>query len=158
MGRAFAATDERVLGASGAIVSDVILSMLKLDPREFHGLVVQSGEIGEALSKIWLEHCPPLAVSPANRAASVHPAPDSVTLLDLSRAFDDLASTGNFERKKAILHALYSRCVDPREAAYLSKIIFAEPRTGVREGVLHYAIAEAFARDGLAVQRAQLLV
>ena len=52
-GRAFASTDERVLGASGAIVSDVVLDLLKLDGREYHELVVRSGEIGEAISKVW---------------------------------------------------------------------------------------------------------
>src|SRR5256885_889014 len=51
-GRAFAATDERVLGVSGAIVSDVILAMFKLDPRAYYDLVVRAGEIGEALATI----------------------------------------------------------------------------------------------------------
>src|SRR5689334_19420800 len=43
-GRAFAATDERVLGVSGAIVSDVILTMTKIDPGEYQTLVVRNGE------------------------------------------------------------------------------------------------------------------
>src|SRR3954452_13824118 len=57
-GRAFAATDERVLGVSGAIVSDVILAMTKLDPGEYHALVVRNGEIGEALAIIWSRKTP----------------------------------------------------------------------------------------------------
>jgi DNA ligase-1 len=151
-GRAFAGTDERVLGASGAIVSDVVLALLKLDGREYHDLVVRAGEIGEAISKVWSRLTQTASAAAPPRDAS------ALTLQEISRAFDDLASTGNQERKREILRGLYWRCVDGREAAYLSKIIFSEPRTGVREGVLHYAIAEAFGRDGAAVNRAQLLL
>jgi DNA ligase-1 len=150
-GRTFAATDERVTAVGGAIVSDVILRLLRVDPREYHDVVVASGEIGEALSKLWSRSDAdgrPLAVSRT----------EPVTLHDLCRAFEDLASTGNVQRKSEILTQIFSRCADPREAAYLAKIVFGDLRTGVQEGVLHYAIAEAFGRDGKAVQRAQLLV
>jgi DNA ligase-1 len=81
-----------------------------------------------------------------------------LTLHDLCRAFEDLASTGNVQRKGETLTDIFQRCTDPREAAYFAKIIFGDLRTGVQEGVLHYAIAEAFGREGKAVQRAQLLV
>ena len=150
-GRTFAATDERVTAVGGAIVSDVILRLLRVDPQEYYDTVVASGEIGEALSKLWSRDdagSRPLAVSRT----------DPLTLHDLCRTFEDLASTGNVQRKSEILTEIFSRCAEPREAAYLAKIIFGDLRTGVQEGVLHYAIAEAFARDGKAVQRAQLLV
>src|SRR6476660_8928534 len=52
-GRTFAATDERVLAVGWAIVTDVVLLSLKIDPKEYHDLVVKSGEIGEALSRVW---------------------------------------------------------------------------------------------------------
>src|SRR5258706_14218384 len=52
-GRAFSSTDERVLSVGGAIVSDVILSILNLDPQEFWRLVVKNGEGGEALAQVW---------------------------------------------------------------------------------------------------------
>ncbi|MEA2711603.1 MAG: ligase 1 [Phycisphaerales bacterium] len=145
-GRTFAGTDERVLAVGGAIVSDVILRLLRVDPQEYHDVVVASGEIGEALSKLW-DRRPPLV-----------PSRQSLTLHDLCSAFEQLAVTGNVQRKSEILTDRFSRCVDPREAAYLAKIIFGDLRTGVQEGVLHYAIAEAFARDGKDVQRAQLLI
>src|SRR5688572_14684308 len=49
-GRTFAATDERVTAVGGAIVSDVILRLLRVNPQEYYDTVVASGEIGEALS------------------------------------------------------------------------------------------------------------
>ena len=148
-GRCFAATDERVLGASGAIVSDAVLAILKVDPNEFWTHVVKKGEVGEALADFW-DRRPPLAVSQNHM--------DALTLRALADCFDELASTGNQQRKREVVRDLFERCADGREAAYLAKIIFSDLRTGVRDGVLLPAIAEAYGRDGSAVRRAQLLV
>jgi DNA ligase-1 len=148
-GRHFAGTDERVIGVGGAIVSDVILALLKLDPDHFHDVVVKSGEIGDALSRLW--------PSPATESPAAPPRVP-LTLTNIAQAFEDLSSTGNYDRKRGILLELFSRCAQAREATYLAKIIFGDLRTGVQEGVLHYAIAEAFEKDGKQVQRAQLLV
>ena len=144
-GRAFASTDERVLGASGAIINEVVLSLLPVDPSDYYRLTVESGEIGEALSRVW-DAKPPAAKS------------QFLTLRDLSQAFDDLAQTGNFENKKRIVGDLFSRCNQPREATYLAKIIFSDLRTGAREGVLQAAVAQAFEKPLREIQRAQLLL
>ncbi|HEV2295929.1 MAG TPA: ATP-dependent DNA ligase [Tepidisphaeraceae bacterium] len=165
-GRSFAATDERVTSVGGAIVSDVVLAVLKLDPNMFWDTVVKSGEIGEALSKLWDLTCgtgEPRGSDASNvqchsQRQAVRATRQPLTLRELSDGFEGLASTGNLERKRQVLFELFSRCADPREAAYLAKIIFGDMRTGVQEGLLHYAIAEAFARDGKLVQRGQLLV
>ena len=148
-GRSFAATDERVLGASGAIVSDAVLAVLKVDPDEFWAHVVKKGEVGEALADFW-DRRPSLAVPQTHM--------DSLTLRAVADCFDELASTGNQQRKREIVRDLFERCADGREAAYLAKIIFSDLRTGVRDGVLMPAIAEAYGRDADAVRRAQLLV
>jgi DNA ligase 1 len=150
IGRPFPATDERTLNVGGAIVSDVILSILKIDPHKFHELIVRSGEIGEALATAW----------PANsRAAGSRAAPPPVlSLADIAQAFDDLSATGNIAEKKSILQDLFTRCTHPREAAYLAKIIFGDLRTGVQDGVLQAAIAVAFEKQLADIQSCQLLV
>ena len=161
-GRPFAASDERVLNVGWSKVSKVVLEMLRLDPREYHDLIVRSGEIGEALSQVW----------PRQKEDS--PAIEPLTLQFIAQRFDELAATGNTQTKREILHDLFIRCIDPREAAYLAKIIFREMRSGAREGVIQAAIAQAFGQPpeprtesnssrpdlpGLAaVQRCQLLV
>jgi DNA ligase-1 len=144
-GRTFSATDERVTAVGGAIVSEVILQLIPVDPQTYYDTTVSSGEIGEALSKLW-------HLRPSRERG------EPLTLHDLCGAFEALASTGNVQRKGETLADVFSRCVEPREAAYLAKIIFGDLRTGVQEGVLHYAIARGFERDDKAVQRAQLLV
>jgi DNA ligase-1 len=142
-GRAFPANDERVLGVSGAIVSDVLVNLLQIDPAQFHALAIRSGEIGEALSAIWP---PPAEALP------------TLTLKTIESAFLDLSQTGNIENKKQILRDLFRQCATGRESAYLAKIIFSDLRTGIKEGVLQGAIAEAFGKTTAQIQRCDLLV
>jgi DNA ligase-1 len=142
-GRPFAASDERVLNVGWSAVCDVVLSLLQLDPGEFHDLVVRSGEIGEALAEVW----------PDSRDTG-----EALTLGEISTSFDDLASGGGTGRKREILRQLFSRCTHPREAAYIAKIVFREMRSGVREGVLQAAISQAFDKSLSGIQRCQLLV
>jgi len=142
----------RVLSVGWSLVSTAVLDLLKLDLRTYHDLVVSSGEIGEALARAW--------TLSANGSPATLPRGERspLTLHHLARSFDDLADTGNQERKREILRDLYARCADPREAAYLSKILFREMRTGVQEGLLVHAIAQAFERPLASVQRCQLLI
>jgi DNA ligase-1 len=143
-GRAFAATDERVLNVGGSLVSDVVLSsVLKMDPAPYWEQVTRSGEIGNALSELWPQ-----------RDDGAAP----LTLQEMADAFDDLAATGAWDNKHEILRNLFARCAQKREAAYLAKVIFGDLRTGVQEGVLQAAVAQAFDKPLPAIQRCQLLV
>src|SRR5207237_3662672 len=89
---------------------------------------------------------------------SVPRANGPLTLQEMADAFDDLARTGVMQRKREILRRLFTRCIHPREAAYLTKIIFGDMRTGVQEGVLQAAVAQAFEKPLSKMQRTQLLV
>src|SRR3954452_818496 len=90
-GRAFPSTDERVLSVGGAIVWDVLLQILPIDYEELRRLTISHGEIGEALSKVWPEK----------------PIDPPLLLKDLAKAFDQLAATGNQNRKREILFGLF---------------------------------------------------
>ncbi|HEV8606995.1 MAG TPA: ATP-dependent DNA ligase [Tepidisphaeraceae bacterium] len=157
-GRTFSETDERNLSVGGAIVSDVIFSILKLDPQQFWPLVVKSGEVGEALAQVWPTEGVGCA---AEDPATMLPAPQidgQLTLRQMADAFDNLARTGVLQRKRELLRRLFTRCIHPREAAYLTKIIFGDMRTGVQGGVLQAAIAQAFDKPLSKIQRTQLLI
>ena len=151
-GRPFPTTAERNLNVGGATVGDVAVALLRLDPREYHDLVVKSGEVGEALSKVWDR------LARQQRTPAGPPGEPPLTLEDVSVAFDALSNTGNVERKKAVLHDVFARCTERREAAYLAKVIFGDLRTGVQEGVLEAAVAAAFDQPLPAVRRALLMV
>jgi DNA ligase-1 len=144
-GRAFAATDERVIGVSSATVRDVLSGMFGIDPIDWRARTVRNGEVGEAMAELWGE-----------RADAVDPG-EGLTLGDLQETFDALARVGQPEMKRDLLRDLFARLRAPREAAYAGKIIFGDLRTGVREGVLQSAVAEAFGREADAVRRAVLL-
>ena len=151
-GRAFASTDERVLGISGATVSAVVLDMFELDQGEWYRRLTSSGEFGEALAGLWGER-----IDPSNPARVDQHRPP-LTLGDLQQTWDELAAVGQQDAKRGIVRSLLRRIRSGREAAYIGKIIFSDLRTGVREGVLHAAIAEAFDRDPEPLRRAILLV
>jgi DNA ligase-1 len=140
-GRAFPATDERVLAVGGAILWGVLMETVPVGHEEFRRLTIASGEIGEALSKVW----PAKAVD------------RPLTLKDLAEAFEQLAATGVQDRKRAILRRLFDRCGTPREATYLAKIMLRDMRSGAQEGVLQAAVAQAFGRKTAEVQKCQLL-
>lgn len=141
-GRAFAASDERVLAVGGALVWDVLLRILPVDSAELRRLAIASGEIGEAISKVWVEKT----------------VERRLTLGELAEAFSDLAITGAQESKREILFDLFSRCATGREASYLTKIIFGDMRSGAAEGVLQAAVALAFDKKLPQIQRCQMLV
>ena len=144
-GRAFAATDERVLGVSSAAVRDAIAVMFGLDAGDWHARTVKNGEVGEAMAELWAERIQPGGGDP-------------LTLAALQETFDALASVGQQETKRDLLRDLFARLRTPREAAYAGKIVFGDLRTGAREGVIQAAVAEAFGREFDAVRRATLLV
>ncbi len=144
-GHPFAATDERTTGVSGATFAAAVTARFALDPADWRARSVKHGEAGEALADLFAEKQP-------------DPAGEPLALADLADVFDALAETGNFEAKRSILRAALDRLRTPREAAYLAKILFGDLRTGVREGALQAAVADAFGRDLAAVQRAHLLV
>jgi len=124
-----------------------LLGLLRIDGGEFYELVLKSGEIGEAIAKVW-----------GGKDTGGPPVPQPLTLREVAEGFDALADTGVVEEKKSILRRLFGRCAEGREAAYVAKIIFRDMRTGVQEGVLRAAVAEAFGKKLTEVQRCQLLV
>ena len=141
--RSFSNTDERTLGTSGRIVSDVVIDLLKLDPADLRTSSIRHGELGSAVAEAW----------PGNVVGD----DAGITLNDLNDAFARIADTTQPARKKPIIRDLFSRCVLPAEAAYIVRFITGDLRTGVREGVLQASLAQAFNVALNDVLRAQLL-
>jgi DNA ligase-1 len=144
-GRPFSARDERVLGVSSRIVGDVVRDLLNVDAATLRTVSIRRGELGEAVGELW-----PRVLTRENTSPALN-------LSDLTTAFDALAATTQPAAKKPIIRDLLARCVTDREACYLCKIILSDLRTGVREGVLQAAVAEAFGIELKEVLRTQLL-
>lgn len=142
-GKAFPTTDERVLGVSSAILTEVILDLLPVDRSSLRQRVIHQGEIGRSLIDLW----------PVNPNNSSH-----LTLTDLEQTFETLADRTRPSDKKPVLENLFRQCVQPLEACYLTKIILSDMRTGIKEGVLQAAVAQAFDYSLSDILQAQLLL
>lgn len=142
-GKAFPTTDERVLGVSSAILTEVILDLLSVDRLTLRQRVIHQGEIGKALVDIW-------PVDPNDSSC--------LTLAELEQAFKTLADLTRPAAKKPVLTNLFRKCVHPLEACYLTKIILSDMRTGIKEGVLQSAVAQAFGYSFPEILQAQLLL
>lgn len=149
-GQAFPSTDERTPGASGAIAWAAVLATWPLDAGTLRAESIRAGEMGEAVATLVAPLLP--GGAPAGAGGG------GLTLADLSRAFEALAATGSQDGKRRILINLFSAVRHPREAVYALKILFSDLRTGVKEGVLQAAVAEAFGTTTAAVQQAQFLI
>lgn len=139
-GRVFSRTDERVLNVSGARLLEVVLPLIQLDYARFRPVAIRRGEIGEALAELW----------PASHGLRR----ESVTLAHVESLLHAVA----LDKSLDPLRELFRKLDSPREVAYVCKIILSDMRTGVREGLLIAAVAEAFSRDEDAVRRALMLV
>jgi DNA ligase-1 len=145
-GKAFGATDDRVLGISSAAFRDVIVEMYDVTPDDWRARVVKNGETGEGLASLWKDKGPP------------ETGEETLTLGDLREAFDAFATVTQNQTKRDLLRDLLVRCTEPRTVAYVGKIIGGDLRSGAREGVLQAAVAEAFEAEANKVRRATLLV
>lgn len=149
-GRAFASTDDRVLNVGSSVVGDAVLAILDLSPTDLRKLSIASGEIGEAIGKVWETRRRSTAAVPA--------AAEPLTLRFVATAFAEIARLSVRQNKVAAVYELLRLARTGREAAYLGKIIFGDLRTGVQEGVLQSAIAATFDVPLTKIQRTQLLV
>jgi len=175
-GRPFGWTDERILAVGSSIVWSVVLRLLPISSDQLRTQTIASGELGAALTPLWHLKKPvgwaPPTVRADNAAGANFSTPDphadafqhsafniqhSLSLADLDTAFTALAATGNQEAKREILFDLFARCDDPREATYLAKVIAGDLRTGIQDGLLQAAVAQAFGKELSAVQRCQVL-
>ncbi len=138
----FAPSSGRSLGAGGALVIAAVRDIAAIDRSALHQAFREHGEIGEAISPFWPQ--------PPQGAATL-------SLGDIQSVFFALAATGVQETKRQILQKLLGRATN-REAVYLLKIILGDMRTGVSEGIVEAAIAEAFDAKVAAVRGARLLV
>ena len=148
-GRAFAATDERTTGVSGAIVAGAVTATWPVDRTALRAASIRAGDLGEAAAAL---------VAPLLAMTGGGPDAPALALTDLSRAFDALAGTNTPDGKRRVLINLLARVRDQRELAYAIKVLLSDLRTGVKEGLLQAAVAEAFGVPTAAIQQAQFLL
>ncbi|MDQ2857695.1 MAG: DNA ligase, partial [Candidatus Eremiobacteraeota bacterium] len=131
-GRTLLAAADRVWGASEAALSAAYTA---------------TGDLGETLARVAREPADPGLFA------------ETLTPAALARMLDELASSEGKsagKRRQAVCERAYRACRDPREVAYVTKILTGELRIGLREGLVLDAIARAFERDAATVRRAAM--
>jgi len=141
-GSIFPGGDERTLNVGGAAFSSVLQEV--------------SGADDAAIRRAWRRHSDTGDVTRElfERREQGDTAP--ISLRELDRSFAAIAGARGVQARKQLLRTLLERATSD-EARYVAKLITAELRIGLREGLVEEAIAAAFGVDQAAVSRAVML-
>jgi DNA ligase-1 len=135
-------SDDRVLGAGGALVFEAACAVTGMSPDELGQRTLRAGDLGTAVGEA-IE----LADLPGGGLRLEHA--EAVALA--------LAETGSRAEKMRALTDALSAC-SPLEARYLVRAILGEMRVGAKEGIALDAIAKAFGRSPAEVRKAGAFV
>ena len=147
IGQVFPEWDGRALNLSWKSAMKVVGGLVSPTGADREIIFAEAEDTGEAV-RMLLE-----------RARSEPPQPPPLTILDVYRAFEEIAAMagpGSRQRKEALLHGLLLRA-SPVESKYIVKDVIAEMRHGVGEGIMLEAIAQAAGVSPRLVSRANML-
>ncbi|MCW4028778.1 MAG: ATP-dependent DNA ligase [Candidatus Bathyarchaeota archaeon] len=151
IGRPFPRYSQKTLDISWTTLSHILESVCDFDWTSFREAMARTGDIGSA-TKAVLEQGKPRKQTQLTQT--------TLTITEVHRAFEALAQTGGAgsrTKKERQLTALLSQAT-PVEAKYLVKIFTGEMRTGLHEGLLEQAVAEAFEAPLARVQHAAMVL
>ena len=143
-GRAFPAFEERTLQIGGALLWKLVAELTDADDEQSKAAYRKHGDLGSAAYEL---------LSAPSRQAKV----GSISLVQVRRAFDEIAAARTAPTKTAILKSLLEHS-SPPTVKYVLKIITAELRIGLKESLVEEAIAKAYGEPFANVQRANMLL
>lgn len=145
-GNPFAARDQRSLNLGGRAIISVAKRVWGFDDSALSAGYRETGDLGSALG--------PLVRPPADLMlfASETLTPSLLDALFVQIADESGKNAG--KKREAILERILRDCTDALEATYVIKIITGDLRIGLREGLVHDAIASAFESTHRAIHRA----
>ena len=114
-----------------------------------------SGVDQETLRAAYLRHSD-FGDAAAELLATAERSGPRLTVSDVARTFEAIATAGSGEERIGLLTDLFARATS-EEARFIGRVSSRETRIGLREGLLEEAIAAAFDADLTAVRRAHML-
>jgi DNA ligase-1 len=148
-----AAVSERVAGASGRNdKADQLAEVLQWIDRTEIPFAVASLSGHARQGRIGIGYAAIRAALDAATAPDPHESAEPLTLLDVDRAFDQLAivkGRGAAQARARILTDLFSRAGEP-ERSFIVRVLLGDVRQGALGGVMEEAVARA---SGLSVDR-----
>jgi DNA ligase 1 len=141
-GGVFPAGDQRTLQVGGAAFSAVLRQVTGADDAAIRAAWRRHSDAGDVTGDL-LSRLSGREITP-------------ITIHDLDQAFAQIAGARVARERTVLLGALLGRA-SPDEARYIAKLITAELRIGLREGLVEESIAIAFGAQPAAVSRAVML-
>jgi DNA ligase-1 len=148
LGRPFPEWDDRTLNVSGKALFGLIRDMTVASPEESEAISGQAVDGGHAALLLF------------EKARSERQQDPPLTLLEVEETLDaisQVAGKGSRARREALMRSLLERA-SPLEVKYLVKIVLAEMRHGVSEGIALDGVAKAAGVPVKLVRRANQLV
>ncbi len=147
-GNPFAARDQRNLNLGGRAIISVAERAWGFTSAQLSAGYRETGDLGSALG--------PLVKPSGDLMLFGH---DALSPATLKARFDEIAAASGKnagKRREQILEGILRSVTDPVEATYVIKIITGDLRIGLREGLVHDAIALAFDTTHKGVHRATM--
>jgi DNA ligase-1 len=151
VGRAFPKYSQKTLDVSWSTLTSIFERISNFNWDLFRQAMTITGDIGQATKTI-LENSKPKKQTQLTQTC--------LTITEVRRAFDAIAQAqGSHARtkKERLITTLMSQAT-PVEDKYLVKIFTGEMRTGLHEGLMEQAIAQAFDVPLQKVQRASMVL
>ncbi len=145
-GNPFAARDQRSLNLGGRAIVAVARRVWGFDDAALSAGYRETGDLGSALG--------PLVRPPSDLMLFGGEALTPSLLDALFVQIADASGKNAGKKREALLERVLRDCIDPLEATYVIKIITGDLRIGLREGLVHDAIAQAFESTHRAIHRA----
>lgn len=145
-GRPFPRLEERILGAGGSLIVKAVGRLAAVNSTSFETVYRRHGDLGAMTEEILR--------AARNNASQLLPP---LGLPDLQAAFEELSRRRGTSQKGSVVEELLRRA-DPLESKYIVKIMTGDLRIGLKESLVEEAIARAFGRRLVDVQRANMLL
>ena len=137
LGRAFPKWSQKTLDVSGATLMEILKRVANVDWNVFSEAFSRTGDFGSAAMAVF-------ETSKVKRQAVLFQ--EALTIMEVRRSLEAIADaegSGSREKKERLMTVLFSQA-SPLEAKYLVKVFIGEMRTGLHEGLMEKAVAEAF--------------
>jgi DNA ligase 1 len=139
-GRPFSTWEETTLQVGGRSLPQIVAELADQESADLTTSYRKHGDLGAVAADLLPER-----------------AGEDLNLLDLERAFRQIAAARGPSPKAAFVRDLLSR-VSPLEAKYIIKIMTGDLRIGLKESLVEEAIAKAYGATLAEVQRANMLL
>ena len=148
-GNPFAAREQKQLSVGGRTIVEAAQRVWGVTEAQLRAGYREHGDLGDALG--------PLVREPANLGLFRE---ERLTPASLAAIFEEIAAAAGRsagKRRLDLCERILSACTDPLEATYVIKIMTGDLRIGLREGLVHDAVASAFEQTPERIRRAVMV-